>query len=71
MKIQFNMREYDTNYSPKYRRDDVVTNGKSTYQIVGWDYNERDLPYYKMHRLESKCVFDWLAEEADVELSLV
>ena len=70
MKIEFNRMEFDTDYTPKYHRDDVVTDGKRTYKVLGWDYNERNLPYYILGSSDNKSAFHWLAEDADKELEI-
>ena len=63
------MKEETENYRPKFRKGDIVTDGKNTYEVLYWDYTEIGEAAYYMEGCGRK--FLWLCEEADRELRLV
>lgn len=54
---------------PKFKRGDILTDGKSIYKVLSWDYTEKNTAAYYMEG--NGCKFSWGCEEADKKLKPV
>lgn len=52
---------------PKYKKGDILTDGKNTYEVISWDYTEAGIAAYYMKG--NGCKFSWPCEDADSELT--
>ena len=54
---------------PKYKKGDILTDGKNKYEVLSWDYTETGVAAYYMKG--DGCKFSWNCEEVDKKLYIV